>query len=248
MLRKRLVVVSLAALFLMGNMLLAGFHTDTIKTSDGDLNITYIGHGTLMFAFKNMVVHVDPFSRLTDYTKLPKADLILITHHHGDHLDLKAIDAIKTEKTKVVMTAECAKKLNDGIVMSNGDSKEINGLKIEAVPAYNLVHKRESGEPYHPKGICNGYVIRFGDKRIYIAGDTENTPEMKSLKEIDVAFLPMNLPYTMTPEMIVDAAKGFKPTILYIYHFWPEKTDFKKLETMFKEVSGVELRYHIPGK
>lgn len=245
---KRLLIVSLAVLFFAGSLLTAGFKTDTIKTADGDLSISYIGHGTLMFKFKDMVIHADPFSRLTDFSKLPKAHLILITHHHGDHLDLKAIEAIKTGKTKFVMTAECAKKLADGIVMANGDKKEVMGLKIEAVPAYNLVHKRKSGDPFHPKGIGNGYVVTFGDKRVYIAGDTENIPEMKALKDIDVAFLPMNLPYTMTIDMVVDAAKAFKPKILYIYHFWPEKTDFKKLEEMFKEIKGVELRYHVPKK
>jgi L-ascorbate metabolism protein UlaG (beta-lactamase superfamily) len=232
----------------MGSFLTAGFQTDTVKTADGDLNISFIGHGTLMFKFKGMVIHVDPFSRLTDYGKLPKADLVLITHHHGDHLDLKALEAIVTDKTKVVITKDCKEKYAAGIVMANGDKKEIKGLKIEAVPAYNLVHKRKSGEPFHPKGSGNGYVVTFGDKRVYIAGDTENTPEMKQLKDIDVAFLPMNLPYTMSEEMVADAAAAFKPKILYIYHFFPGKADFKKLETLFKDIKGVDLRYHIPEK
>ena len=195
------------------------FETDIIKTSDGDLKITFIGHGTLMFAFNQQIIHVDPFTKVADYAKLPKADVILITHEHFDHLDLKALEQIRTEKTKVVLTEACSKQVKNGIIMKNGDVQTVNGLKIESIPAYNLVHKRDNGQPFHPKGVGNGYIITFGDRRVYVAGDTENIPEMKSLREIDCAFLPMNLPYTMTPEMVADAAKAFRPKILYPYHF-----------------------------
>ena len=195
------------------------FEKDIIKTSAGDLKITFIGHGTLMFIFGSNVIHIDPWSGLADYTKLPKADLILITHEHGDHLDINVIKLLQTEKTVIVYTEACAQKLKDGIVMKNGDIKTIEGLEIKAVPAYNIVHKRENGSPFHPEGVGNGYIIKFGDKKVYVAGDTENVPEMKQLKEIDIAFLPMNLPYTMTPEMVTDAVNTFKPKILYPYHF-----------------------------
>jgi L-ascorbate metabolism protein UlaG (beta-lactamase superfamily) len=124
--------------------------------------------------------------------------------------------------------------------MNNGDVKTVEGLKIEAVPAYNIVHKRDTGQPFHPKGIGNGYIITFGGKRVYVAGDTENTPEMKSLKNIDIAFLPMNIPYTMTPEMVADAAKAFKPKILYPYHFG--ETDTSKLVSLLKETPEIEVR------
>jgi L-ascorbate metabolism protein UlaG (beta-lactamase superfamily) len=124
--------------------------------------------------------------------------------------------------------------------MSNGDEKTVAGLKIEAVPAYNLVHKRDTGQPFHPKGVGNGYIITFGDKKVYVAGDTENTPEMKGLKGIDIAFLPMNLPYTMTPEMVADAAKAFKPKVLYPYH--TGETDLSKLTQLMKGTDGVEVR------
>jgi L-ascorbate metabolism protein UlaG (beta-lactamase superfamily) len=124
--------------------------------------------------------------------------------------------------------------------MKNGDEETINGIKIEAVPAYNIEHMRSPGVPYHPKGDGNGYIIAFGDKRVYIAGDTENTPELKALKDIDVAFLPMNLPYTMTPEMIADAAKALKPNILYPYHFG--QTDTSQLKELLKEEPGIEIR------
>jgi len=216
------------------------FETDTIKTSAGDLKITFIGHASLIFTFGGKVIHVDPVTREGDYTKLPKADMIILTHEHGDHLDTKALDIIRTDKTTVVLAEICVEKVKGGIVMKNGDVKTVEGLRIEAVPAYNIVHMRDSGQPYHPKGRGNGYVITFGDKRVYVGADTENTPEMKALKDIDVAFLPMNLPYTMTPEMVADAAKAFKPKVLYPYHFG--ETDTSKLVELLKDMPEIEVR------
>jgi L-ascorbate metabolism protein UlaG (beta-lactamase superfamily) len=216
------------------------FETDVVKTAEGELEITFIGHGTLMFTFGGKIIHVDPFSRLADYSKLPQADLILLTHEHRDHLDLKALDRLRTDRTKIILTENCAQQVKGGIIMQNGDVKTIDGLKIEAVPAYNLVHMRSEGVPYHPQGNGNGYVITFGDKRIYVAGDTENIPEMKQLRDIDYAFLPMNLPYTMTPEMVADAAKAFKPRVLYPYHYG--KTDPSKLVELMQDTPEVEIR------
>ncbi len=216
------------------------FQTDILKTSLGDLEITFIGHGSLMFTFNGQVIHVDPFSSLADYSKLPKADILLITHEHRDHLDLKAVASVRTKKTELVLTETCAAKLKGGIIMKNGDTKTVAGLKIEAVPAYNLVHMRSEGVPFHPKGIGNGYVITFGDKRVYVAGDTENIPEMKKLERIDCAFLPMNLPYTMNPEMAADAAKSFKPKILYPYHYGD--TDTSEILQLMKDTPDVEMR------
>jgi L-ascorbate metabolism protein UlaG (beta-lactamase superfamily) len=216
------------------------FETDIIKTAAGDLKITFLGHGTLMFNFGGKVIHVDPYSDVADYNSLSKADIILLTHEHRDHLDLKAFNAVRTEKTVVVLTEACATQVKGGVVVKNGDVKTVEGLKIETVPAYNLVHKRDTGQPFHPKGSGNGYIITFGDKRVYVAGDTENTPEMKGLKNIDIAFLPMNLPYTMTPEMVADAAKAFKPRILYPYHFG--ETDTSKVVSLLKGTPEVEVR------
>ena len=216
------------------------FEEDIIRTSDGDLKITFIGHGTLMFTFGGKIIHIDPVSQEADYNKMSKADLILITHEHGDHLDQKAIKILRKEKTEIVLTEICAKEVKGGIVMKNGDIKKVLGLKIEAVPAYNIVHKRGNGRPFHPKGDGNGYVITFGDKRVYVAGDTENTPEMKKLKEIDITFLPMNLPYTMTPVMVADAAKAFKPKILYPYHFG--NTDTSELVKLLQDEKEIEVR------
>jgi L-ascorbate metabolism protein UlaG (beta-lactamase superfamily) len=216
------------------------FEKDVIKTASGDLAITFIGHGSLMMTFGGKVIYVDPFGKLTDYAKLPKADVVLITHEHQDHLDQGAIQSIRTKDTTLVLTAAAAEKVTGGIVMKNGDVRSVLGITVEAVPAYNLVHKRENGEPYHPQGRGNGYVLTFGGMRVYIAGDTENTPEMKALKNIDYAFLPMNLPYTMTPEMVADAVKSFKPRVLYPYHFGD--TDTGRLVALLKDVPGIEVR------
>ena len=215
------------------------FETDTIKTSADDLKITFLGHGSLIFTFAEKIVHVDPFSKVADYTKLPKANIILLTHDHLDHLDLKALNLVRTQKTSVVLTQSCAKQVEGGVVTNNGDTKIIEGLEIEAVPAYNIIHKRD-GQPFHPKGIGNGYIITFGDKRVYVAGDTENIPEMRVLKGIDIAFLPMNTPFTMTPEMVADAAKSFNPKILYPYHY--DETNTSKLLDLLKDTKGIEVR------
>lgn len=214
---------------------------DIVKTNAGDLEITCIGHASLIFTFNGMVIHVDPFSRLTDYSQLPKADLVLITHHHGDHMDTAALDHIKKENTTVILTKKCSETMK-GFVMANGDVKEIKKLKIEAVAAYNIEHKRGDGNPFHPKGEGNGYIITFGDKRVYVAGDTENTPEMKALKNIDIAFLPVNLPYTMKAEMATDALKAFKPKIFYPYHFHFGTSELPRVETMMKDIKDIELR------
>jgi len=216
------------------------FEKDIIKTSAGDLEIAFIGHGTLMFTFGGKIIHVDPVSRYADYSKLPKADMILVTHEHGDHLDPETIKILRTEKTALVLTEACTDKVEGGIVMKNGDVQTVEGLNIEAVPAYNLVHKRDNGQLFHPKGIGNGYVLTFGDKRVYVAGDTENTPEMKALEGIDYALLPMNLPYTMTPEMVAEAAKAFKPKVLYPYHYG--KTDTAEIENLMKDSEEIEVR------
>ena len=216
------------------------FERDVISTSGGNLEITFIGHGTLMLAYNNNIIHVDPYSKLADYAKLPDADILLLTHHHRDHLDTPALQQVRTDNTVIVMTETCAQAIGPGVIMKNGDVQTIKSIRIEAVPAYNLVHKRETGQVYHPKGEGNGYVMTFGDTRIYIAGDTENTPEMKGLKYIDYAFLPMNLPYTMTPEMVADAARSFKPKVLYPYHYG--ETDTERIVALLQGMPEVEVR------
>jgi L-ascorbate metabolism protein UlaG (beta-lactamase superfamily) len=216
------------------------FETDLISTPAGNLSITFLGHGSLLMGIQGKNVYIDVFGEVADYSKLPKADFILLTHEHFDHLDPKALAAIRTDNTVVVCTEACKQQLQGGIVMHNGDKQILSGIPVEAVPAYNLVHKRPSGDPFHPKGSGNGYILTIGGKRIYIAGDTENIPEMKSLKDIDIAFLPMNLPYTMTPEMVADAARAFHPRILYPYHYGD--TNLALLGELLAQEKAIEIR------
>ncbi len=216
------------------------FERDIIETKKGSIEITFIGHGTLMMKWKDRIIHIDPYSALADYSKLPKADMILLTHHHGDHLDRNAIDKIKTEKTKFYLTELCHNALKYGKIIKNGDTFMYEDIRIEAIPAYNIKHKRDNGEPYHKKGEGNGYIMTFGDIRILIAGDTENIPEIKELKDIDIAFLPMNLPYTMSPEMVKDAVISFRPDVLYPYHFG--NTDTDRLLELLKDEKHIEVR------
>ncbi|MFO7890891.1 MAG: MBL fold metallo-hydrolase [bacterium] len=239
---KKIIIFCVFFLLVFTCSLLAGknFETDTITTSQGELLITFIGHGTLMFEFQNKIIHVDPVSREADYKNMPRADLVLITHEHGDHLDLDVLKMICDESTKIIISESCQKRGAEGIVMHNGETIEMCGLTIQAVPAYNIVHKRKSGEPYHPKEVGNGYVVDFADKKVYIAGDTENIPEMDNLENIDIAFLPMNLPYTMSPEMVADAAEKFNPHILYPYHFG--NTDTDELVKLLEDNKEIEVR------
>ena len=216
------------------------YEKDVIATSQGDLEITFLGHGTLMMAFGGKTVHIDPYGAVADYGALPKADLVLVTHEHSDHLDPVALKAILKPGTTIVAAKACAAKLPGAVILVNGESRTVLGLTVEAVPAYNVVHERSKGNPFHPRGTGNGYVVAFGDKRVYIAGDTENTPEMKALEGIDVAFLPMNLPYTMTPEMVADAARAFRPKVLYPYHFGD--TDTSRLTKLLENEKGIEVR------
>jgi L-ascorbate metabolism protein UlaG (beta-lactamase superfamily) len=216
------------------------FETDRLKTSQGELEITFLGHGSLLFHYGEKNVYVDPFSRVADYSTLPKADVILITHEHRDHLDPAALAQIRKETTSVVHTVLCEGAIEAGMAMRNGDMEAVQGLGVEAIPAYNVLHTRETGDPFHRCGDGNGYILTFGDLRVLVAGDTENTPELKALRDIDVAFLPMNLPYTMTPEMVADAALAIRPKILYPYHFGD--TDPSRLVALLRDHPEIEVR------
>ncbi|MBW7995675.1 MAG: MBL fold metallo-hydrolase [Candidatus Glassbacteria bacterium] len=218
----------------------AGFDKDTIGTGAEKLLITFIGHGTLMFEYGGLVVHADPTLRESDYADLPKADLILITHEHGDHLDPEAVAKLRKPETEIVANGSSAGRLEGAVVMKNGESATVMGLKIEAVPAYNIISKRDNGQPYHPKGNGNGYVVTFGDTRVYIAGDTEYVPEMNELGDIDIAFLPLNLPYTMTVEMAAEAARAVSPKVFYPYHYG--SSEVGKLQSLLEGAEGIELR------
>lgn len=213
--------------------------TDKISTLEGDVEMFFIGHGSLMFTLGDFVIHVDPVKSSGDYTGLPKADLILVTHEHYDHLDTDLVAELRKPETVMFCNAASAPSIPWAETIRPGDERIVGKIKIDVIHAYNLVHERSKGQPFHPKGVGNGYILTIGGKRFYIAGDTENIPEMKALENIDVAFLPMNLPYTMTPAMVADAAKAFKPAILYPYHYG--ETNPEDLVRLLKN-TGIEVR------
>jgi L-ascorbate metabolism protein UlaG (beta-lactamase superfamily) len=241
--RMKSIIVITMALATLFSPLRGQYKSDVIKTSDGDLEMFFIGHGTLMFKINQKVIHIDPVMMFADYATMPDADLVLVTHEHGDHLDVTAINNIMKENTRVVMPEKSAGQVEDmdAMVMKNGDVKTVDGIRIRAIPAYNMVNKRPNGSPFHPKGEGNGYILTFGQTNVLIGGDTENIPEYNDLDmKIDVAFLPMNLPYTMTPEMVAEAAKVIKPGILYPYHYG--ETDPQRLVELLKNEPGIEVR------
>lgn len=217
--------------------------SDTINTKKGKFIIHFLGHGTLMFQINGNIIQVDPYSKVADYSTLPKADLVLITHEHGDHLDSTALSKTCTPKTTIYWTKICEKNSKfkaPAKVLVNGDRIIWKGILIEAVPAYNIINKRANGTTFHPLGDGNGYILTFAGKRIYIAGDTENIPEMLRYRPIDIAFLPLNLPYTMTPEMFKDAALMIDPKILYPYH--TGKSDLSIIPDLLKNNPEIEVR------
>jgi len=218
------------------------FESDVVKTSEGDLEMYFIGHSTLLFTLNDLVIHIDPVTREAIYDNMPDADLILITHEHGDHFDMRAIDQIMKEDTRVVMTQLCQNLYPDfkATVMRNGDTATICGVGIEALPAYNIIHREFKWKPYHSKGEGNAYLLTIGDKRILIGGDTENIPELKALRDIQVAYLPMDVPFTMTPEMVEDLAKAIRPEILYPYHY--VNTNPERLVELLKKEKDIEVR------
>jgi len=191
---------------------------DKIPATGGDITIQPLNHATLQITWSGHVINVDPVGT-ADYTGLAAPDIILVTDIHSDHLDPSTIAKVKKATTKVVAPSAAAAKLENPIVIANGETKTVDGISMTAVPMYNLTRGPAAGQLYHDKGRGNGYVITLGGKRIYIAGDTEGVPEMRALKTIDVAFIPMNLPYTMTSEEAADAVKAFAPKIVYPYHY-----------------------------
>jgi L-ascorbate metabolism protein UlaG (beta-lactamase superfamily) len=207
------------------------------KTSQGDLTIQPINHSALRFAFKGKQYYVDPAGE-GDWARMPKADVILITHEHGDHLNPKVIGQIRKDGTLVYANASSVKKAGFGQTIEVGERKQVLDITVQAIAAYNLNAERLK---YHPKERKdNGYVLTFGDKRVYVAGDTEGTPEMKALKDIAIAFLPINLPYTMPPKEAAEAARAFKPKTLYPYH--QGKSDPAEVKKLLADEKAIEVR------
>lgn len=191
---------------------------DTEMTSLGELEITPVKHGSVMLRIQGKVWHVDPWSS-GDYSTLPQADVILVTDIHGDHMDPKAIAALRKSSTIVVAPAAVAETVEGVLVLANGEQTKVDGIGVEAVPMYNLKRGPSPGKLYHDKGRGNGYVLSIGDTRIYFSGDTEGVPEMRALQDIDIAFVCMNLPYTMPPDEAAEAVRAFRPKIVYPYHY-----------------------------
>jgi len=215
---------------------------DRVPTSDGDLIIHPINHATFVMNWKHKVIYVDPVGNGKRFDGLPKADLILVTDIHGDHLSSETLEAVADAKTMIVAPSAVAEKLSEKLrkqttVLPNGETKSVASISIEAVPMYNLTADRLK---YHNKGRGNGYVVMAGGKRVYISGDTEDIPEMRALKNIDVAFVCMNLPYTMTEEQAASAVREFKPKIVYPYHY--RGSDVEKFKKLVGDGSGIEVR------
>jgi len=210
---------------------------EDFSTSAGNLQITPIQHASVLVQAGGKVLYVDPAQG--SYDTLPKADYILITDIHGDHLAPEVIGKLKKSSTEIIAPQAVADKLPGCAVMSNGQTKTAGPFTVEAAPMYNLTRGPAPGKFYHDKGRGNGYVLTYGGKRIYFSGDTEGIPEMKALRNIDVAFVCMNLPYTMTPSEAADAVKAFHPKIVYPYHYRGQDTAIfaKSLEG-----TGIEVR------
>lgn len=209
--------------------------SDIISLKDGELKIFFVGHGSLFFEYKGRTIYVDPVGRYGDYSKFKDADIILITHSHGDHLDAIAVKQIEKKGTKIYLNQESYNILKKGSIVKNWDKVEVDSIKITAVPAYNT-----SKTQFHPKGRDNGYILEIEDKKIYIAGDCENMEEMDKLTGLDIAFLAVNQPYTMTVEQAIDAINKMKPKIVYPYHFGD--SDVSQIKEYFKDNKEIEVR------
>ncbi len=210
--------MKLLALAAVCGSLLLNAQVQTFSTSAGPLKITPVLHASFLIEAGGKVIYVDP-AKPAKFDGLPKADLILLTDIHGDHMDPESIASVKQPATEIWAPAAVAKTVTTASVIGNGETKKWNGFTVEAVPMYNIKRGPSEGKLFHDKGRGNGYVITYGGKRFYISGDTEGIPEMRALKNIDVAFVCMNLPYTMPPDEAADAVKAFHPAVVIPYHY-----------------------------
>jgi len=232
-----------AALILSGAsaasaLLAAPVPVQTFNTSAGTVEITPIFHASVMVKAGSDTIYVDP-APPANISGLKPGGLILITDIHPDHLNMADVTALKDEKTAIIAPAAAQSTLKSAKTIANGESTQWRKWKITAVPMYNIHNMMPNGTPFHPKGRGNGYILSYGGKNFYFAGDTEGTPEMRELKNIDVAFIPMNLPYTMTPEDAADAVKAFKPKVVIPHHYRGQ--DVQKFSSALNG-SGIEVR------
>ena len=225
----------------IGFLLIAGAalaaSPEEFSTSSGTLQLTPIQHASLMIKAGGKVMYIDPAQG--SYDGLPQADYILITDIHGDHMDPDSIKQISRAGTEILTAPAVVATVTSAKPIANGETKSWEGWTIEAIPAYNLKRGPEPGKLFHDKGRGNGYVLTYGRKRFYFSGDTEGVPEMRALKNIDVAFVCMNLPYTMPPEEAADAVKAFHPKIVIPYHY--RGSDLAVFQKAL-EGTGIEVR------
>ncbi|SHK83600.1 MBL fold metallo-hydrolase [Xylanibacter ruminicola] len=236
---KKLLTCLLAVLGLTTACGQKSYEIDEFTTKSGKtVKFHALMHACIRIEFDGKEIQIDPVQKLgnrtVDYTAMPKADYIFVTHEHGDHYDANAIKQLSTDNTQLVMNKRCADMYGAGKVMVNGDELQLNDVSVEAVSAYNIT---EGHTQFHPKGRDNGYILTIDGLRIYIAGDTEDIPEMSQIKNIDIAFLPCNQPYTMTPDQLVRAAKIIKPKVLFPYHYG--QTD---LSGVAEKLKGIDVR------
>ncbi len=242
---KRIITCMLAALGLTaayGQQNQQSYEVDTFKTKSGKtIRFHALVHASIRVEYDGKEIEIDPVTKLgnktVDFTAMPKADYIFITHEHQDHFDREALKILTAQQTSLVTNKRCADMLGSGKVMANGDKLQLaDDITVEAVPAYNITEGRQQ---YHPKGRDNGYILTIDGLRIYIAGDTEDIPEMASVSDIDIAFLPCNQPFTMTTDQLVRAARIIKPKVLFPYHYG--QTDVSKLPSQLQG-DGIDVR------
>ena len=217
------------------------FEVDEFKTKSGKtVKFHALVHASIRIEYNGKEIEIDPVRKLgnktIDYAAMPKADFVFVTHEHGDHFDKEAIKILSREGTQLIMNKRCADMYGPCGVLANGQSAQFGDISVDAVPAYNISEGRTQ---FHPKGRDNGYILTIDGLRIYIAGDTEDIPEMKDVKNIDIAFLPCNQPYTMTTEQLVRAAKVIKPKVLFPYHYG--QTDVSGIASQLKG-TGIDVR------
>ncbi len=216
---------------------------DIIKTDKGRIMLYPIKHATFVIKTGNKTIFVDPVGNSGSYTKFDRPDLILLTDIHFDHLNINTINSLKKKDTLIVGPKAVSKKISNVTIINNGETGLYKGFKISAVAMYNTTTERYK---FHPKGRGNGYIITIDNKRIYISGDTEDIPEMRSLKDIDAAFICMNMPYTMTVEQAASAVLEFKPKIVYPYHYRGANNKFsnlKKFKRLVSKNKNIDVRF-----
>ena len=225
-----------------GNKAIEDTETDEFTTKNGKtVKFHALMHGSVRITFDGKEIEIDPVTKLgektIDYTAMPKADYIFLTHEHFDHLDTMALQQLTNESTQLFVNQRCAEILGYGHSMANGDKLQLaEDITVEAMPAYNTTSNHQQ---FHPKGRDNGYILTLDGFRIYIAADTEDIPDMAAIHDIDVAFFPCNQPYTMTPEQLINAARMVKPKVLFPYHY--SQTDVSCLPAML-EKDGIDVR------